>query len=75
MRRLTICLATIVVGAVLSAGAASAQPGMTPTAPKKMMPPAERARLQACRQKAAQQNVKMDERAKFIMDCMKEMAK
>ncbi len=48
---------------------------MKPTAPTKMMPPDEKARMEACQQKAAQQNVKMDERAKFVMDCMKEMAK
>ncbi len=75
MLRLTIYLSAIALGAVLSAGTLSAQPGMKPTAPKKMMRPAEEARLQVCQQKAAQQQVKMDERAKFIMVCMKEMAK
>lgn len=75
MPRRTIYVSAIVVGAVLCAGFATAQSDMKPTAPKKMMPPAEKARLEACQQKAAQQNVKMDERAKFVMDCMKEMAK
>jgi hypothetical protein len=59
----------------VSAGAAFAQSDMKPTAPAKMMPPDEKARLDACQQKAAQQNIKMDERAKFLMDCMKDMAK
>lgn len=61
--------------AVSAAGAAFAQDPMKPTAPQKMMPPVEKARLEACQQKAARQNIKMDERAKFLMDCMKEMAK
>ena len=59
----------------VSAGVALAQSDMKPTAPAKMMPPDEKARLETCQQKAAQQNIKMDERAKFVMDCMKEMAK
>lgn len=73
MPRLIVFTVAFVVS--LSAGATLAQSQMNPTAPTKMMPPAEKARLVACRQKAAQQNIKMDDRAKFIMDCMKEMAK
>jgi hypothetical protein len=73
MSRLTAFTVAFVVG--LNAGAAFAQSEMKPTAPTKMMPPAEKARLAECQQKAAQQNIKMDDRAKFIMDCMKEMAK
>jgi hypothetical protein len=73
MPRLIACVVALVVG--LSAGAAFAQSEMKPTAPVKMMPPADKARLAACQQKAAQQHIKMDDRAKFVMDCMKEMAK
>lgn len=73
MARLTAFLFVLAVG--LNASAAFAQSDMKPSAPAKMMPPAEKARLEACQQKAAQQNIKMDDRAKFIMDCMKEMAK
>ena len=75
MPRLTVCLSAIVIGTALSAGVAPAQPDMKPTAPTKMMPPGEKARMEACQQKATRRNVKMDERAKFVMDCMKEMAK
>lgn len=73
--RLTVYFFAVVLGVSLAAGAAAAQSGMKPTAPEKMMPPAEKARLDACQQKAAQHNIHMDGRAKFIMDCMKEMAK
>lgn len=56
----------------VSTGAAGAQPAMKATAPMKMMPPAEKARMQECQKMAAEQNVKMDARAKFLMDCMNE---
>jgi len=65
----------IVIAVALTAGAALAASDMIPTAPQKMMPPAEKTRMEACQKKAADQYVKMDERAKFVMDCMKEMAK
>lgn len=75
MPRLTCDLPAIVFGVALLSGAAAAQPAMKPSAPDKMMPPTEKARLQACQQKAAQQSIAMDGRAKFVMDCMKAMAK
>ena len=75
MPRLTVYFSAVALGASLCAGAAAAQQAMKPTAPQKMMPPDEKARLQACQQKAAQQNIKMDDRAKFVMDCMETMAK
>ena len=75
MPRLAVCLFAAVLGAAPCADAAGAQDPMKPTAPQSMMPPGEKARLAACQEKAARQNVKMDERAKFLMDCMKEMAK
>jgi hypothetical protein len=72
MMRTMIYVSACMIAVGLSAVAAS---DMTPTAPQKMMPPAEKARLEACQQKAADQYVAMDARAKFVMDCMKEMAK
>jgi len=69
-------IAFVFVAAVcLTTAASFAASDMTPTAPEKMMPPAEKARLEACQKKAAQQHVEMHARAKFVMDCMKEMAK
>lgn len=73
MLRLIVFIIALTVG--LAAGPAFAQSDMKPTAPAKMMPPGEKARLEACQKKAVQQNVKMDERARFVMDCMKKMAK
>jgi hypothetical protein len=73
MLRLSACFVAVAVA--LSAGVALAASDMTPTAPQKMMPPAEKARLEACQKKADEQHVAMDTRAKFVMDCMKEMAK
>lgn len=75
MPRPVIYFSAIIFGAVLCAGLAGAQDRMKPTAPAKMMPPDEKARMEACQKKAAQQGIEMDQRARFLMDCMKEMAK
>jgi hypothetical protein len=58
---MTLCL--------LGAGA-YAQAAMKPTAPQKMTSPEEAKKMQTCEKQAADQNIKMDERAKFVMDCM-----
>jgi hypothetical protein len=47
-----------------------AQAGMKPTAPQKMTSPEQKKKMDACERRAAQQNIKMDQRAKFVMDCM-----
>ena len=75
MIRAMIYVSACMIAVGLSAGVAIVASDMTPTAPQKMMPPAEKARLEACQQKAADQGIAMDARAKFVMDCMKEMAK
>ena len=54
----------------LVCAAASAQSSMKPSAPQKMMSPAEAQKMHDCEKQAADQNIKMDERAKFVMDCM-----
>jgi hypothetical protein len=64
----------VMILGLLLAGGAAAQPAMKATAPEKMMPPAEKQRLEECQKMAAQKNVRMDERAKFLMDCMKAKA-
>jgi hypothetical protein len=64
-----------VILGLLVAGTAAAQPAMKATAPEKMMPPGEKKRLEECQKMAAQKNVKMDERARYLMDCMKAKAK
>jgi len=64
---MALSVALVVSGAI---SGARAQAGMKPTAPQKMMSPREEQKMRECQQKAARQNVKMDERAKFVMDCM-----
>ena len=49
---------------------ADAQSAMKPTAPQKMMSPEEAKKMHACEKQAADQNIKMDQRSKFVMDCM-----
>ena len=67
MPRPIALLTAAIVG--LGCAAAAAQT-MKPTAPQKMMSPEEAKKMHACERQAADQNIKMDERAKFLMDCM-----
>lgn len=55
---------------LVTTGVAGAQSAMKPTAPQTMMSPAEAKKLRTCEALAAKRNIKMDERAKFVMDCM-----
>ena len=64
------CLRGLVTALMLFGAHAVAQPAMKPTAPQKMMSPQEKQKLQDCQQQAADQNIRMDDRAKFVMDCM-----
>lgn len=43
---------------------------MKATAPEKMTSPTDKQKMKICEAKAAAQNVRMDERARFVMDCM-----
>jgi hypothetical protein len=63
-------LAAVFVSVSLAAGAGFAQTPMKPTAPQKMMSPTEAEKMHACEKQAADQNIKMDMRSKFVMDCM-----
>ena len=56
--------------AILVATSAAMADGMKPSAPEKMPSPAEKAKMNSCEAKASAQNVAMDARAKFVMDCM-----
>ena len=55
--------------------AAQAQTPMKPSAPQKMMSPEQARKMRDCEQQAAQNNIKMDERSKYVMDCMTAKAK
>ena len=52
------------------AGSAVAQKGMKATAAEEMMLPAQKEKMKACEQRAAHDRIPMDQRAKFLMDCM-----
>ena len=56
--------------ALLAAASAAQSTMMKPSAPEKMASPADKAKMKACEAKAAAQKVPMDDRAKFLMDCM-----
>ena len=59
----------LLMAASLVCGTAYAQ-SMKPSAPQKMMSPDEAQKMRDCEKQAAQNNIKMDERSKFVMDCM-----
>jgi hypothetical protein len=74
MGRAIAFLPAMILSVVLGVSAAGAQ-GMKPTAPEKMMSPQEEKIMRACQREAARQNIKMDARAKYVMDCMTAKAK
>lgn len=57
---------------ILSLAGAStyAQSPMKPSAPDKMTSPEQAKKMRDCEKQAAANNIKMDERAKYVMDCM-----
>ncbi len=67
MRTVIVAVAT----AFLIAAGAAAQP-MRPTAPTKMMSERDQQKMKECQARAAAQSVPMNERSKFVMDCMTE---
>ncbi len=66
MTRAPVFIAAMLLAASAAAGAAS----MKPSAPDKMASPTDKQKMQACQDRAAAQKVPMDERSKFVMDCM-----
>ncbi len=57
---------------LLIAATAAAQQPMRPTAPAKMMNERDQQKMKECETRAAAQNVPMNQRSKFVMDCMSE---
>jgi hypothetical protein len=75
MSRPIALITAVTLSLGLGAVAANAQSSMKPSAPQKMMSPEEARKMRGCEQQAAQDNIKMDERSKFVMDCMTAKAK
>ena len=67
MPRLIAFAAALIVSL---ACAAAAQTSMKPSAPQKMTSPAEAKKMHDCEQQAERNNIQMDLRSKFVMDCM-----
>jgi hypothetical protein len=68
-RRIALLTAAI-LSLAFGAGAATAQSSMKPSAPQKMTSPEEAKKMRDCEKQAAQNNIKMDGRSKYVMDCM-----
>jgi hypothetical protein len=64
--------AALLAGALLLGSAASAQSGgvMKATAPELMTPPGEGAVMRECNKKAMDQHIKMEDRTRFVQDCI-----
>jgi Na+-transporting methylmalonyl-CoA/oxaloacetate decarboxylase gamma subunit len=61
----------LVLAMSLAGAATSAQSTtMKPTAPEKMTSPAEAKKMHDCEAQAAANNIQMDQRSKYVMDCM-----
>jgi hypothetical protein len=70
--RPTAFFATLTFVAVLLAQAASAQgpDRMKATAPEKMMPSDKAQKMRECEKRANQQKIKMEERSRFVNECI-----
>jgi len=69
LRRIEL-LTAVTLSLAFGAGAAMAQSSMKPSTPQKMTSPEEAKKMRDCEKRAAQNNIKMDERSKYVMDCM-----
>jgi hypothetical protein len=72
MSRVTIGFVALVASGFLvtSAAAAEQQAPMKATAPEKMMPSGAAEKMRECDKEAMQQNIKMEDRAQFVKDCV-----
>jgi hypothetical protein len=75
--RPTVFLAALIFVAMLLAHAASAQvpDRMKATAPEKMMPSEKAQKMRECKEQAKQQKIKMEDRARFVDECVTAGAK
>jgi hypothetical protein len=64
--------AVLLAGALQFAGAAAAQNGgvMKSTAPEKMTPAGQGPAMRECDKLAMEQHIKMEDRARFVQDCI-----
>ena len=72
MRRLRLELAAAALAALMSAGIAAAQTPMKATAPDKMMPAGDAAKMRECDRLSMQPGIKLEDRAAFVQKCMAE---
>ena len=67
MPRPVIVLATMMLSIICATAHAQS---MKPSAPDKMTSPDQARKMRGCKKQAEQNNIKMAERAKYVMDCM-----
>ncbi len=75
MPRPIALLTAVTLSLMFGAVAAHAQSSMKPSAPQKMMSQNEARKMRECERQAAQNNIRKDERSKYVMDCMTAKAK
>jgi hypothetical protein len=72
MPRLMTGFAVLLAGVLPLVGVAAAQNGgaMKATAPEKMAPPGQSEAMRECDKMAMDQHIKMEDRARFVQDCI-----
>ena len=71
--RNTIAMLFGVCSCALCVSAPALATSMKSTAPEKMLPRSEAQKMRACDDRAARENVPMDQKAAFVKKCMAEM--
>lgn len=72
MRRMTLELLAAAAVALMTAGYVAAQTPMKATAPDRMMPAGDAAKMRECDKLSMQPGIKMEDRAAFVQKCMAE---
>jgi hypothetical protein len=72
--RIVIYFSAWVLGAAFGVNAVSATT-MKSTAPEKMMPADQAKKMRMCQGRAMQQQIKMEDRSRFVSDCMADKTK
>ncbi len=71
MPRLKIVAALLASGLLAASAVAAEQPApMTATAPEKMMPRGAGEKMRECDRLAIDQHIRMEDRARFVKDCV-----
>jgi hypothetical protein len=75
MRRATAFFAALTLAMLLAHTSSAQMDRMKATAPEKMMPVDRAQKMRECQQRAEQQKIKMENRSRFVDECVAAKAK